>query len=72
MMNADVLMSDEFLSFSTKIKELKDERDSLKEEFKKQYAEHKEKLAAIDSAAVQAEEDFNQWMEEQKESANAS
>lgn len=72
-MNAEILMSNEFVSFSSKIKTLKEERDVLKEEFQQQYAEYKEKLASIDKSAEQAEEEFNQWMEKQNEDpANAS
>lgn len=70
-MNADTLLSDEFLKFSATIKGLREEKDTLNEEFKKKYAEHKQKLAAIDSAAVQARQDFEEWTKEQ-EAASSS
>ena len=69
-MNANILLSDEFMIFSKKIQDLREEKSVLNEEFKAKYAEHKEKLATIDNAAVQAQQDWDEWIKEQSASSS--
>ena len=61
MENIEFLLTDEYVKFSQKIAELHALKKSLKEDFKKKYAEYQEQLAGLDKQATDALVDFDKW-----------
>lgn len=60
-MKLEVLMSDEFVEFSEKIRVLHDQKKELNAQFKKLYEEHKATIKALDEEAKLAQDAFDQW-----------
>ncbi len=68
MDNVEFLLSDEFVKFSEKIKEIHDKKKVEKEEIKALYAEHQRKMKALEHEAVAAQEEFETWKNSQLKS----
>lgn len=60
------LMSQEFVEFSEKIKELHEQKTQLIEEFKELYAEHKLKVKDLDDQALALQDTFDKWTNRDK------
>ena len=54
----NVLLSDKFSEFSSKVTVLHEKRKQLIVEYKKMYEEHKAAVAAIDAEAIALQETF--------------
>ncbi|SVB48413.1 uncharacterized protein METZ01_LOCUS201267 [marine metagenome] len=54
----NVLLSDKFSEFSSKVTVLHEKRKQLIVEYKKMYEEHKAAVAAIDAEAIELQETF--------------
>lgn len=64
-MEAMFLLSNEFVEFSTHIKELHDEKVRLTEEFKAAHAAYKASLKALDEKALSLQNAFEDWKKTQ-------
>ena len=54
----NILLSDKFSEFSSKVTVLHEKRKQLIVEYKKMYEEHKAAVAAIDAEAIELQETF--------------
>lgn len=57
----EVLLSDEFATFSGKVTALHEKKKEATTEFKKLYEKHKADMKALDDEASGLQNDFNQW-----------
>ena len=65
-MDAKVLLSDEFVSFSSNITALHEKQKQLKEEYKVIQHKFKKDLADLDQQALDAQNEFDQWVAQQE------
>lgn len=65
LVKADALLSDKFVEYSERIKELFDQKKTLTEEFKKTAETFKTNVLAVEAAAEQVHFEFQQWQEAQ-------
>lgn len=62
-MPANILLSDEFASFSGKVTALHEKKKEATAEFKKLYEQHKADMKALDDEAESLQNEFNKWAE---------
>lgn len=64
-MDAKMLLSDEFVKFSSNIAALHDKQKQIKDEFKVMQTDFKKRLADLDQQALEAQNEFDQWVAQQ-------
>lgn len=62
----EVLLSDEFATFSGKVTALHEKKKEATAEFKKLYEKHKADMKGLDQEASKLQNDFNKWVSQQK------
>lgn len=62
----EILLSEQFVSFSSKIAALHEKKKELVAEFKKVYEEHKSQVKTIDDEAESLQNAFNEWANSKK------
>jgi hypothetical protein len=65
-MKTDLLLSDEFVKFSTQIAELHAKKKDAMAAFKKVFEEHKALVKSFDEQAVSLQAEFDAWAAEKK------
>jgi len=58
----NILLSDEFVEFSSKITSLHDNKKEANAEFKKLFEKHKADMKKLDDEANNLQNDFNKWV----------
>lgn len=66
-MDTKILLSKEFVEFSSKITALHEKREEFMAEFKRVHDEFKANLADIDTKAKEAQDEFDAWVKGQSE-----
>jgi uncharacterized protein (UPF0335 family) len=69
MVDVDVLLSDDFVQFSSKVAELHEKKKKLNADFKKLYEEHKKSLKTIDGEAAKLQKEFEVMQSPEEEEA---
>jgi len=64
-MDDSLLLTEEFVAFSTKIKAIFDEKKAKKAELKAVYDKVQNEIKALDAEAKKLEDDFNAWKKSQ-------
>lgn len=64
MKEVDLLLTDEFVQFSTEIARIHNEKKSLKEQFKQVYEKFQTDIAALDIQATEASTKWETWKKE--------
>ena len=72
MVDVDVLLSDDFVKFSSKVSELHEKKKKLNADFKKLYEEHKESLKIIDGEATKLQKEFDEMQNPEKPESKKS
>lgn len=68
-MNPDILLSDKFIEFSTKIAQLHEVKKEKLSAFKEFYEEHKKSIKQIDEEALSLNQEFEDWQANFKKSS---
>ena len=66
MQEIELLLSDEFGSFSQTVDGIREAKKNLEEEFREQFAEYKSRMAEYDKDVVKAQEVWEAWKSEQQ------
>jgi hypothetical protein len=66
MTDADLLLSDEFVSFSKVIAAVHEEKKVLEEDFKAKFDEYKAKKKELESRVAAANSKWEEWKSSQK------
>jgi predicted nucleic acid-binding Zn-ribbon protein len=64
MESLEILLSDEFVAFSTKIKEIFANKKAKQEELRKVYDSYKAEFKALDDEAKELQVEFEAWKEQ--------
>lgn len=70
-MNLDVLLSDEFVRFSTDIKDVHERKKALKEEFERAKEQFKQDLKSINDEAQGLQDAFTAWSNSKQEKGSS-
>lgn len=66
MQSTDWLLTDEFISFSAKIKEIHERKKEKKLRLKEIYEEFQQELKSLDAEALEAQRQFDVFMDKMK------
>lgn len=70
MQSTEWLLTDEFISFSAWIKEIHEKKKEKKQELKEIYENFQRELKALDETALEAQRQFDLFMDKLKEKNN--
>lgn len=65
-MDANILLSDKFVEFSSAVTALHERKKELKEEFKALQEKFKKDITDLDQQALDLQNDFDNWVAEQE------
>lgn len=60
-MKTEILLSDEFVSFSSKVSQLFQKKKAEEAEFKNTFSEYKLRIKAIEEEVSKLKKDFDDW-----------